>query len=252
MKSLGRILIADDDEAFRRSANSALTQAGYECHQAQDGGEAIGLISTTQYDLLLSDVEMPGNRDLCLARDVSRLAPGLPVVLVTAFPTVETAVQSVHLSVTGYLVKPFHMAELLDCTMRAIWNYRARKTAEVNHLRIAEWNRVLEELKAALQTTRNADASLWLTLFDLTLRNIGGTLLDLKALAEAIAGAPPPGVGAKWGDAAGPVVLVQALRETISVLEKTRSSFRSKELGELRKKLEDLLETGSRRDSAGN
>src|SRR6266853_1369260 len=94
-----RILIADDEEVFRETLASFLQKLGYECVCAPDAASALQVLSGSSFDLLISDLEMPGNEDLALVREVHRSAPGLPVPLLTAHPSVHSAAQSVRLPV---------------------------------------------------------------------------------------------------------------------------------------------------------
>jgi hypothetical protein len=113
----------------------------------------------------------------------------------------------------------------------------------VSHQRVGEWNQALERLEAAMSNSRQGDFPAWQMLFDLTLRKITDALKDLKVFADLMsptAGADPPTSAA---NSARPLLLVNAVHEAIAVLEKTKHSFRSKELGELRKKLASLVDS---------
>lgn len=221
----------------------ALRREGYLCDSAPDAPEAARMLSQKEYDLLISDLEMPGNEDMRLIRDVPQIATGLPVILMTAYPTVETAIQSLQLPVIAYLIKPFGVEKLLTETRRAVESSQAQRAVRINHQRIAEWNRALEQIEASMKRTRQAEATPWQTLMDLTLRNITDAATDLRVFAEFTARQHPADAKDEALDTARPLQLLNALRETIAVLEKTRSSFKSKDLGELRRKLEALLET---------
>ncbi len=78
------ILLADDDEAVRFLMARLLRRMGYACHCVADGNEAIEELKSRGYDLLISDVNMPGNADLRLAQEARQLAPEMPVVLLSS------------------------------------------------------------------------------------------------------------------------------------------------------------------------
>src|SRR4051812_49288097 len=99
MNRQSRILLADDDDIFRETTASFLRKIGYECVCAPDAIKALELLGESCFDLLISDIEMPGNDDLRLIRELSVMAAGLPVILLTGHPTVQTAVKSIRLPV---------------------------------------------------------------------------------------------------------------------------------------------------------
>ena len=94
MASLGSILIADDEDTFRQSTAYLLQQRGYKCDCAADGPEALRLFQSNHYDLLVADIHMPGNQDLGLIRRAQQVTGGMPVILVTGYPCLETATRS--------------------------------------------------------------------------------------------------------------------------------------------------------------
>ena len=114
-----RILIADDEETFRESTSAILADAGYACSSARDAVEAERLLENG-FDLLLADVRMPGNAQLELLEVVAKRHPDLPVVVVTGYPTVGTAIESFRLSIVDYLIKPVDLDELKRAVERGL------------------------------------------------------------------------------------------------------------------------------------
>ena len=99
-----RLLLADDEETFRNSISVLLRREGYECDVASSAGEAVERLTEDPYDLLITDLRMPGNTEL----ELLKAAGGaLPVIIVTAYPSVPTAIEAVRFAVVDYLVKPF-------------------------------------------------------------------------------------------------------------------------------------------------
>src|SRR6266851_3888267 len=123
MSKAARILLADDESLFRETLGSFLRQIGYECVCAPDSAAAMQSLAASDFDLLIADLEMPGNHDLALVRRVSKLAAGLPVILLTAHPTMESAVQSAQLPVVEYLVKPPNLDDLRVLVRKSIKRY---------------------------------------------------------------------------------------------------------------------------------
>jgi len=116
----GRILIADDEESFLYSTGDILRREGYECNCALDAKSAVEMLRKKQYDLLIADIKMQGNSDLQLIKKLPEIVGRMPVILVTGYPSLSSAVQSINLPVVGYLIKPFEFTELLAGVQGAI------------------------------------------------------------------------------------------------------------------------------------
>lgn len=114
-----RLLLADDEETFLRATIELLRDEGYACDGATDGFRALGLLAARRYDLLIADLEMPGNLQFELIEQVELIAPGMPVIVVTGYPTLGSAIRAVELPVVAYLVKPFDFSELLKHVQKA-------------------------------------------------------------------------------------------------------------------------------------
>jgi PAS domain S-box-containing protein len=132
MISAGRLLLVDDEETFLRSTAALLRREGYECVCASDAATAAKLLREDGYDVLITDIKMPGNIDLELVRELPHIATGVPVILVTGYPSLQTATAAVQLSVVAYLVKPFDFSELLANVRSAL----AREQAAVEQRRL--------------------------------------------------------------------------------------------------------------------
>jgi DNA-binding response OmpR family regulator len=232
----GRILIADDDSSVRMSMELLLQHKGYTCASVPDGDAAVRKLREETFDLLISDINMPGNDDLALVRQAAEIVEGLPIILLTGQPTVNSAAQSVRLPVMAYLVKPAEPKELLTLVRQGVANGRAHRALTASRKRLVEWANDLEKIEEALQVTPASKSAAPLNSYlEVTLQNLLLILMDWKAVMDAA----PAGAAATQKSRQQPVIA--ALRETIDVLEKTKQSFKSRELGELRKKLEELL-----------
>ena len=119
-QSLGKILLADDETLFLRTTSQLLTKAGYECVGVPDGMTALERLEKEPFDLILSDLNMPGNLKLELLRDGRSKWPSTPLIVVTGAPTMPTAIESVRLGVADYLLKPVKFEDLLSSVRRAI------------------------------------------------------------------------------------------------------------------------------------
>src|SRR5262245_52247830 len=236
-ENLGQILLADDEGAFRVTTSAFLRQQGYACEAVPDAVAAEKSLRRSEFDLLISGIQMPGNAGLEFIADLPQVAAGLPVILLTGHPSMQTALRSVRLKVVAYLVKPCDPDELLGLASQAIANYRSYRAVSANRERLENWARDLAQIEKVLLETPAGAATSMESYFNLTLRNLLTALVDLKQFNEVLA--RPDGKAGSLENAA----LHKALQETIAVLEKTKQSFKSKELGELRKRLEGLLQT---------
>jgi signal transduction histidine kinase len=159
MTDLGRILIADDEEIFVNSMADLLRREGYECSCAPDAIVAAELLRSNDYDLLIADIKMEGNFELEFIQDLPQIATGMPVILVTGYPSLKTAIQSVQLPVVAYLVKPFEFKELLEQVQKSIKNYlffkpvrNIKKEKNISNLRdlLSEFVRKMNSFLASM------------------------------------------------------------------------------------------------------
>jgi DNA-binding NtrC family response regulator len=115
-----RILIVEDDEIFLRPLQRTLEVAGYEVLTAPSGEDAVDLLKGDDVDLVLTDQRLPGMNGVELVRRVRAEHPDLAVVVMTAYGTIESAVEAMRLGAADYLVKPFEAAEVLMVVRHAI------------------------------------------------------------------------------------------------------------------------------------
>ncbi len=108
-----RILVVDDEAAQRELIVGFLKKQGHEVFQAGSGAEALSRVRETRVDLVISDFKMPGMSGLELLRGVKGVNPEIPFILVTAYGTVETAVQAMKEGAADYITKPLDLEELL-------------------------------------------------------------------------------------------------------------------------------------------
>ena len=116
--SATRILLVEDDASLRDALEATLAGAGYSVHAADDADNAREKLARQVPDLVVSDVCMPGRNGFDLLADLQSLHPELPVVLITAYGTVEDAVAAMQRGAVDYLVKPFEADALLEIVRR--------------------------------------------------------------------------------------------------------------------------------------
>lgn len=176
----GRILIADDEEDFLKYTAGLFEKVGYACDCVLDAPSAVQMLRQRRYDAVISDLRMPGNSDLRLAGETAKVQRGVPVILVTAYPSMRSAVQAIELPVSAYVEKPVEFGELLSKVRAAIQESRRRPPApDENICRVGRCGR-----------------------------------LD---------------------------TVFQILSDTVSELRSTKSAFKSKRIGRLRRKIEEFI-----------
>ncbi|MFL0269270.1 sigma-54-dependent transcriptional regulator [Candidatus Clostridium radicumherbarum] len=108
------ILIVDDEENVTRLLNKVLVKEGYETHMAHNGEEALYIIDNFDIDIVISDIKMPGMSGIELLKNIGRVAPFIKVILITAFATVDTAIEALRMGAKDYITKPFDIEEVIE------------------------------------------------------------------------------------------------------------------------------------------
>ncbi len=122
----GRVLLADDDEDFLRVTSEILRSEGYDCVCASDAKAVIESMKSCRYDLLVSDINMPGNRELELIKYLQEVGDVIPVILATGNPTLHSSIQSIQYPVLAYMFKPFDFDKFLVQVGISVERYRGR------------------------------------------------------------------------------------------------------------------------------
>ena len=102
-----RILIADDEEVMRDSLSDWLREDGYDVIAVASGAEAVEKVKSEPWSVLMVDLKMPGMDGMEVVRQVKKISPELPIIMVTAYATVDTAVQAMKEGAYDYIAKPF-------------------------------------------------------------------------------------------------------------------------------------------------
>jgi len=117
---LGTILIVDDDPLLRQSFHKLLTGEGHRVETASTGEAAIAMVRKHMPDLVIMDVRLPGMSGLETFREIHEIDAKLPVIIMTAFGTTETAIEATRLGAFDYVLKPFDVPELLTLIAQAL------------------------------------------------------------------------------------------------------------------------------------
>ena len=116
--SLKKILVVEDDAGLREALVDTLMLGGYECIECESGEEALLTLKTTKVALVVSDVQMGGMSGLVLLRSIKAKWPELPMLLMTAYATIDDAVSAMREGAADYMAKPFAPEVLLNLVSR--------------------------------------------------------------------------------------------------------------------------------------
>jgi len=114
-----KILVIEDDASIARSLMKELQAESYEVELASRGDEGLAKASEDGFDVVITDLMMPGLSGLDLVEQLHRAKPRLPIILMTAYGTTETAIEATRLGAYDYVLKPFEPDELLDTVAKA-------------------------------------------------------------------------------------------------------------------------------------
>jgi len=115
-----RVLVVDDEETIRELLLKTLALADYEVDVAPDGRTALDRMRVIQYDLLITDLRMPGVDGLTVIREARRLKADIPIIIVTGYSSESSAIEAINLGVQGYLTKPFRVPRVLAAAAKAL------------------------------------------------------------------------------------------------------------------------------------
>jgi len=234
--SAGRLLMADDEEIFLLSTADLLRREGFVVDCVRDASGALDRLGRIRYDVFISDISMPGNPNLEILRTIPELNTGLPVILVTGYPSGPTAIQAIGLSVLSYLVKPVEFDELLKHVRRGLEFRGLQNAVQASSQRIQAWAQEMESLVGQLQASSPLSLN---QVVGIMMGRMGETLLDLKRLVDLGPGSLDP---CSIQNCPRLAMYEQVMREGIDTLERTKGAFKSRELGDLRQKLEQTVE----------
>ncbi len=114
------ILIVDDEAIIRQAVQRILEHEGYEVDTASSGHSALEKVQSKNYNLVISDLKMPGMSGMEVLKSIKILQPNVPVIIITGYATVDTAVDAIKNGAFDYLSKPFNPVQVKDLVTKAI------------------------------------------------------------------------------------------------------------------------------------
>ncbi|MFN8432623.1 MAG: response regulator transcription factor [Anaerolineales bacterium] len=146
MNITGHILIIDDEVSIRKTLARILQQAGFEVTTAEGAEQGLDYLRTTQFDLILTDLRMPGMHGMEALKVIHTEHPTLPVILFTAQPDVNSAVEALRHGATDYLLKPIKPEAIIERARSILAKQQHEKRRREIMLQIASLQNELKEL----------------------------------------------------------------------------------------------------------
>ncbi|TVR59851.1 MAG: sigma-54-dependent Fis family transcriptional regulator [Gemmatimonadales bacterium] len=127
MSDADRILLVEDDEGLRRAVAEVLGAGGFQVSNVSRADDALERLQEETFDLVLTDLVMPGMRGEALVEEMARAFPEIPVIVLTAFGSVEGAMALTRAGAADYLTKPFRTSALMNAIQRVLEGRRSRQ-----------------------------------------------------------------------------------------------------------------------------
>src|SRR5690606_15081589 len=162
-------LVVEDEPLIRENLAEYLRQQEYQCETAGSGKEALQKLRKQSFDLVITDIRMPGFTGVELLREISHSYPDTAVIMITAVADLQTAVQSMKQGAYDYITKPFDLEKVMESVRSTLHTAAVRK----------QDHQITERLKSIVQTKSSA---LDLALKDLELHRS----MTLEALVRAL------------------------------------------------------------------
>lgn len=133
MKKRSNVLIIEDETRMRRVIGMQLSELELELVEAENGRQALEALDHERFDLIITDLKLPKPDGMEILAHVKRKDPELPVIVITAFGSIDNAVEAIRLGAFDYVTKPFKEERLRDCVTKAL--HISRLTSELRYLR---------------------------------------------------------------------------------------------------------------------
>lgn len=114
------ILIVDDEENVSNLLSKIFVKEGYVTHTASNGNEALKIIDTSEIDVVITDIKMPGMSGIELLKKIGEIDSSIEVIMITAFATLDTAIEALRMGAKDYITKPFDLEEVLSSVKKIL------------------------------------------------------------------------------------------------------------------------------------
>lgn len=154
-----KLLITDDDQLFAQTLSRQLTRRGHVCTLAHSSDEALAAVENQLFDASITDLVMPGESGLLLVQQLHQLDPELPILVLTGYASIATAVEAIKLGARQYLAKPASIDEILQALEQTQGNPNVEIEAKPLSVDRVEWEhiqKVLNDCEGNVSATARA------------------------------------------------------------------------------------------------
>ncbi len=144
------ILVADDEPYFLESLFDVLEDENYKVTTVKDGYEALEILKRVGFDILLVDIKMPGIDGFAVIDKAKQINPSMEVIIITAYPELDSAVKAIKKDVSDYLMKPISMEKLFNAISRALQRRSSKVLLKEQQDRLNQMTQELDKVKQAL------------------------------------------------------------------------------------------------------
>ena len=137
-----KLLITDDDPLFAQTLSRQLTRRGHECTLAHDSVDALQAVENHVFDAAITDLVMPGESGLMLVEQLHQSDPELPILVLTGYASIATAVEAIKLGARHYLAKPAGIDEILQALEQSQGNAQVDVQAKPLSVDRLEWEHI--------------------------------------------------------------------------------------------------------------
>ena len=248
---LAHVLIVDDDESFLAQAVEVFRQEGCACDCIRTIPEASTVLAESPCDLLVIETNIEGNRGLEFLEAQARLHGCLGAIVVTRYPSLETAVKAIRLSAIDYLVKPLDAGSFtksVRCALEQCQAIRAMRRARREL--VDRFEQVVLEAGNSRHSANSLGRPEWyLAEAACQFADLSISIMNtVQSLASGVRVRSHNDSNSVWNSDACRlmncprlIAIESEVRDAIEVLVRTKSAFKSKELAELRKRLTQVL-----------
>jgi two-component system, OmpR family, KDP operon response regulator KdpE len=138
LPSQSRVLIVDDEASIRKALRTTLGTLGFELEEACGAEQAVSFVRSEHYDAALLDINMPGMGGIEACREMRRLVPQLPILMLTVRDDAEDKIEALDAGADDYITKPFHVGELMARVRAAVRRSHAAQNGAEEVITIGE------------------------------------------------------------------------------------------------------------------
>jgi CheY-like chemotaxis protein len=239
----GNVLLADDEKTFLSATAQLLRNEGYSCDCAETAEQALGKLTKKSYNLLIADIKMPGNSNLELVKKTAVENPATSIILITGYPSQKTAIEAVGLPITAYILKPINFPEFVQQVKSAVKTSTLYRIISKTKDNLAKWAGELENIELSLGHNRGDAFGVALKSFlDITTAKIDETFDNVRLVSGLLDEAKSPAEVCQIMQCPILLELTEGIQAAIQSIKKSKEIYKSKQLAEIRAKLEKLLD----------